>query len=414
MQLNPLNNRLPEETEYICKLIYDVVRIPICFMDNVDELYLNFTSSGLTHPLHEDMQAYLLQLFNIQPSTVTPLVRSGEFMENYLEVPLFSEGLYLGRFIIGPCLPYELSTQQIDERMQQAGMPLSRKRLVTAYLNALTLIDYRRLLRVSQMVYYMIYQTPLSYRDPAENSASLQDMDERLNKDLTLEAASRRMQTVFHHTVTHEKELMACIREGDLDRLIKMADRTMDGEEGILSKDNPLRSQKNLAICMVTLATRAAIDGGLASEYAFTLSDLYIQQIETIKDVKNLASLGDRMLLELTRQVRRVRQSGYSQPISKSVQHIHKHLYETHNLETLAETAGLSVHYFSQRFKEEVGFPVMAYVQKEKIEEAARLIRSSDYSILEISNSLGFFDQSHFTKVFKRWMGATPKKYTAR
>lgn len=47
--------------------------------------------------------------------------------------------------------------------------------------------------------------------------------------------------------------------------------------------DTPLRSAKNIGIVILTLASRAAIRGGLDPETAFTIEDAYVQQIEKPK-----------------------------------------------------------------------------------------------------------------------------------
>lgn len=51
------------------------------------------------------------------------------------------------------------------------------------------------------------------------------------------------------------------------------------GKTGVLSKDE-LRNTKNLGIVVMTLASRAAIRGGLMPEISYSMSDVFIQKIE--------------------------------------------------------------------------------------------------------------------------------------
>ncbi len=51
------------------------------------------------------------------------------------------------------------------------------------------------------------------------------------------------------------------------------------------------------------------------------------------------------------------------------------------------------------------------YIQRKKIEEAKRIMQSSTMSLIEIASILSFYDQSHFSKVFKDIEGMTPKQY---
>lgn len=53
--------------------------------------------------------------------------------------------------------------------------------------------------------------------------------------------------------------------------------------------DEDLRNDKNIAIIVITLASRAAIRGGISPELAFTMADNYICDIERQKDKKVIA-----------------------------------------------------------------------------------------------------------------------------
>ena len=67
----------------------------------------------------------------------------------------------------------------------------------------------------------------------------------------------------------------------------------LEGTPGILSR-NQLRQSQNLFISLVTLLTRAAIEGGLLEETAFSLSDSFIQTSEAAlhpEEVEQLTSL---------------------------------------------------------------------------------------------------------------------------
>ena len=56
------------------------------------------------------------------------------------------------------------------------------------------------------------------------------------------------------------------------------------GELGQLA-DNPLRQEKNMSIVVISIACRAAIDGGVAPQKAFSMSDVFISNIERMTQV---------------------------------------------------------------------------------------------------------------------------------
>jgi len=72
---------------------------------------------------------------------------------------------------------------------------------------------------------------------------------------------------------------------------------------------------------------------------------------------------------------------------------------------------GISETYLSKLFKKETGTSVSAYIRSRRIEAAQNMLKFSEYSYEEISNHLCFSSQSHFTSIFKKETGCTPKVY---
>jgi AraC-like DNA-binding protein len=77
----------------------------------------------------------------------------------------------------------------------------------------------------------------------------------------------------------------------------------------------------------------------------------------------------------------------------------------------LAEKAGLERSYFSRLFSRCMGISPSEYVQRRKIEEARQLLLSTSKTVREIGLNLGFSDEFHFSKVFKKWTGLSPGIY---
>jgi AraC family transcriptional regulator len=82
-------------------------------------------------------------------------------------------------------------------------------------------------------------------------------------------------------------------------------------------------------------------------------------------------------------------------------------------LADLAETAGISSHYFSELFKRSVQLSPHQYVLRRRIDRARKLLGDPGVSVFEAAVRCGFNDQSHFTKIFHRIVGVTPTGYRA-
>ncbi|MEM9978345.1 MAG: helix-turn-helix transcriptional regulator [Cyanobacteria bacterium P01_D01_bin.2] len=84
---------------------------------------------------------------------------------------------------------------------------------------------------------------------------------------------------------------------------------------------------------------------------------------------------------------------------------------------SLTEVAGvvpLSPHYFATLFKQSTGETLLQYVTRCRIDRAKKLLAQKPLAIADISQQVGFHDQSYFTKVFRRYSNMTPKAYRNR
>ncbi|MNZ93150.1 HTH-type transcriptional activator Btr [compost metagenome] len=213
-----------------------------------------------------------------------------------------------------------------------------------------------------------------------------------------------------HHDPLNEKKLLTIIREGKLGTLESFNQLGYENT-GVLSKSSHIRSKKNLSIIGIALAARSAIDGGLHSEIAFSVSDIFIQRLEDLRTDKEIDQLCLEAFVTLTEKVSQVKEAQHSKIITLCKNYIYDKRYSKITHEEIAHNAGISPNYLSVLFKKEVGVPVNEYIQHIKIEEAKNLIQFTNTQLSEICSLLCFTDQSYFTKIFKKHTGRTPKQF---
>jgi len=80
-------------------------------------------------------------------------------------------------------------------------------------------------------------------------------------------------------------------------------------------------------------------------------------------------------------------------------------------LNMLAEQVGVSAFHFSRLFKQSTGSSPHQYLLRRRLDRAKTLLRQPQISLAEVSASTGFADQSHFTKVFRQFVGVTPSEF---
>jgi AraC family transcriptional regulator len=99
--------------------------------------------------------------------------------------------------------------------------------------------------------------------------------------------------------------------------------------------------------------------------------------------------------------------------LNRVIEYIEANLDRDIDLATLAQTAGMSAHYFSELFKQSVHVSPHQYVLRRKIARARNLLNDPGVTVLEAAVRSGFSDQSYFTKIFRRIVGVTPTGYRA-
>lgn len=78
---------------------------------------------------------------------------------------------------------------------------------------------------------------------------------------------------------------------------------------------------------------------------------------------------------------------------------------------SLAKQLQINSAYFTRIFTHKIGVSPKQYILDKKINRAQELLTSSDYTIIEISNSVGIFDQLYFSRIFKKKTGMSPSAY---
>lgn len=212
---------------------------------------------------------------------------------------------------------------------------------------------------------------------------------------------------------THHDDMLRYnyLQQGDM-RAVDEAVRTLDADmQGTLSK-NPLRNIKYLFVVTTALASRFAVEAGVPLEEAYSISDLYIQRMDLLESCDEIRELLREEYTTYVKTVQKFKKTKtHSKPITHCLNYIASHFNETITLETLAKNVNLHPNYLSLLFKKELGENLRDYLIRNRISVAKSLLSRTEYTYSQISNSLAFCSQSHFTKTFKAKTGYTPKQY---
>lgn len=97
--------------------------------------------------------------------------------------------------------------------------------------------------------------------------------------------------------------------------------------------------------------------------------------------------------------------------IQKSIEYIEENLKEKLKLDSLAKKAFFSEFHYHRLFHSIVGEPVMEYIRKRRLTEAAKELVNSEKSISYIALDYQFSSSEAFSRAFKRMYGISPREF---
>ena len=209
-----------------------------------------------------------------------------------------------------------------------------------------------------------------------------------------------------------EQNLWRMIREGS-PQYKEMLNASSSMSSGMkVDYGDTLRYHKNNSIVLLTICSRASMQGGLSPEIAYNLNDYYAQKIEECQSMADTSKLCSQMMEDYVGRVRESRKNpNISDPIRNCCEYIKGHLSEMISVKTLADRSGYAEYYFSHKFKKEMGISVKEYILQEKIEQAKVMLTSTNESVQKISDSLAFGNRSYFYTCFQKQEGMSPSEY---
>ena len=93
------------------------------------------------------------------------------------------------------------------------------------------------------------------------------------------------------------------------------------------------------------------------------------------------------------------------------ITYIANHYKEKIYIETLSEMITVSPDYFTKMFKDSIGRTPIDYINGLRINRAMQMLATTDTSVNDISDSLGFSNSNYFHKIFKQYMNTSPAAY---
>ena len=362
----------------------------------------------------------------ISGGDMRPFLLETDYDFFFLTAPEYEKNQIRQIHLFGPLYTGSASTLLLQQRMISTDLSLSQRRLALSRLQEIPVIPYSTLLQYAVMLHYA-----LTYGTISTSDIRLAGCTDRGS------AAGERQNAAGGHAVkgphavggprekklssSHqgvwesEQQIIRMIREGDPNYHLALS-HSMKLSSGVRADfGDPLRHAKNNLLVLLTLATRATIEGGLSPDIAYGLNDTYAESIEHAPSMTALMTISSEMMDTFIARVQEIRtRQGLSAAIQSACYYIDSHLSEPVNIHQLASQAGYADYYFSQKFKKETGQSVQEYLADRRIAKARELLRDPSMDIADIQEAIGVPSRSRFYELFKEKTGMSPAQYRER
>lgn len=308
--------------------------------------------------------------------------------------------------ILGPAYSGRNSFQVIRRKLEEHNLSVVVRARMFRIFDHIPVIPTNQLFQYAVMLHYCITGQRISTNDirfaqePGRVSAS----------------SEVNLITTEHRGIwMAEQEFMKMLREGNPGYLDALARSSSMSNGPRFDVGDSLRAAKSTAIVLLTLCSRASIEGGVNPAVAYTLNDYYMQMIEDCQDMAETTNTCNTLLADYVQHVRQAREdSNLSPQVRNACDYISLHIREKLSMDVLAKEAGYTEYYFSHKFKQEMGMSVADYIRREKVRRAQLLLSGTKMSIQEISDDLAFSSRSYFSSTFQKETGMSPSEYRER
>ncbi len=305
-------------------------------------------------------------------------------------------------YVIGPVFSHNVSKRDIETGFRHyAGDDITlawKHRLINAY-EEVPIVQHILFTRYLLMLHYCLTGEKLDASDTTIQQSFANAAPSAAGRDR-------------HRGWMSEQALLHMVRNGDLNYKNALNDSLLISEGVPVHGKDPLRQAKTSVIVFTSIVCRAAIEGGLPPEAAYSLGDSYMQSAENALTYDEIRAVPILMYDDFIRQVHKAKQNPkLSAPIARCRDYIEIHPEKKIRAKDLAELVGYTEYYLTRRFKEETGLSVSDYVQNAKIGRAKVLLQSTNLSIQEISEQLCFGSRNYFSRIFSEAEGCTPTQF---
>lgn len=205
-----------------------------------------------------------------------------------------------------------------------------------------------------------------------------------------------------------EKQILELVRLGDAKETTKALNQLI---EELFRKKIALKEIKARLDQLFILLTRTLIHAGANSKDVENIRELALTQLLQINNFPEFKSWTENVVQLFINCLYRDKQIFSSEVIDKVCEYIRNNYYKDINLYQLARLSFLHPNYLCQLFKKNKSCTISQYLTNIRLKKAQEFLATTNKTIAEIAQAVGYKDANYFSRIFSRHLGMSPTQY---
>lgn len=392
----------------------DITGIPVTYFNNANQIVREFKK--------DDKICNIFQIYTDKDSPCRKnLSSAGQFASRLGEpyiflckaglaniaISLIIDEVFSGYFVAGPIIMGELRSSIARNFNHLNDLNESQKAVAKMFAGKMRVFEPNQISQIALLFYNCIITSVSGAND---YSALRTQYSEQNKVNMSIQNYKKKHMSV-EYPYDLEKVLIDNVSSGQVASAKENLEKLLS-TFSILEAGN-LEGIKAKTLWLFAIIIRIASESDSNLNQIIDTDLDIINKLNDTESYNELVSVSVNLITLISKNMLSSIYSGRSQIIIKALQFINKNYQEKISLKDIETNLHVNASYFSTLFKQEMGVTFTDYLNSLKIEHACHLLTETNLSIIDVSLSTGFDDQSYFTKVFKKAKGMTPKAYRA-
>ncbi len=392
------------DTEFCASLIHTLCGISLHKITHTPTGWLDFlTKSGIPFaPSHMEYLKKRTQQFYPQPFCIYEI----NLMQNIF-VTCFCDCSCREIYMLGPALSQPLSEQELRSLLSRVDVSEELSQKLLHYTASLTEVSQDLVYKLAVVLVQKICGdgTPLVHR----SVNLLWEMPTVLweNDNIPLPPDIRNVESRYEFS----KVLTEAVRQGNYSLATQIFQNQTPQTMLAARNSSPLRNLQNLCIIANTQMRHTLEDSGIHPYKLDQLSHAIGLEVEHLQSLKEAEACLHRIFRRYCQLVQDYNFPDLPPLVHMAVTYVKDHLAETITVKDTAKAMTVNANYLSGVFRKHMGLSFIEFLNRERVRQAATLLKRSNLQIQQIATLVGYNNTSYFDKQFFREYHQSPQQY---